>query len=77
MWHFDKRRHRRARAASPLSLVTLNDVESVAYHSFSRQAKVLIRLDMCAILSDALLVAHTTLLGISSCGSIIIKHLIL
>ena len=40
---------------------------------FKQLAKVLIRLRVCAGSSEALLVAHTTLLEISCCGSIIVS----
>ena len=39
---------------------------------FKRLAKALIRLRVCAGCSEALLVAHTTLLEISCCGSNIV-----
>ena len=56
-----------------LSLDTPNDVQSVAntHRIFKRLAKALIRLRVCAGCSDALLVAHTTLLEISCRGSVI------
>ena len=52
-----------------LSLETPNNVRSVAFNShsiFKRLAKALIRLRVCAGWSEPLLVAHTTLLKISS-----------
>ena len=56
-----------------LSLDTPNDVQSVAntHRIFKRLAKTLIRLRVCAGCSEALLVAHTTLLEISCRGSVI------
>ena len=50
-----------------LTFETQNDVQSVAKHSenIKQLAKALIRLRVCAGRSEALLVAHTTLLEIS------------
>ena len=44
-------------------------VSSLSHRIFKLLAKALIRLRVCAGWSEPLLVAHTTLLEISSCGS--------
>ena len=54
---------------SLLSLETPNAVRPDTHRIFNRPAKALIRLRVCAGWSEALLVAHTTLLEISCRGS--------
>ena len=66
IWHFDKCRLGRASAASFYMVF----IQSLNNHRILKQlTKALIRLRVCAGWSEALLVAHTWLLGISCTGS--------
>ena len=71
IWHFDKRRPRRARVA-PSQAQKRKMISSQQLNThiiFRRQAKALIRLRVCIGRSEALLVAHTKLSEISCTGS--------
>ena len=80
MWHFDMNRTRTGLRSLLLSLETPNSVRSVALKrvvEYSSNAKALIRLRIRADRSEPLLVAHTTSLEISCCGSFNLIHFVL
>ena len=72
MWHFDmKNTDEPVQPPFKLRNSKYGSVSS-SHRIFKRLAKALIRLRVCAGWSEHLLIAHTTFLEISCCGSFII-----